>query len=163
MAYRQAWYKINTPLAYYASYFTIRADEFNAELMTRGDEAARSAMDDLYKMGHELTQKDKNLLTILELVVEMYARGIVFLPVDIYASDDRKFLIESGGLRPPLTALPGLGGAAALGIVAARASGEFISVDDFAFRSKASKTVIEILRGYGCLEGMDESSQLSFF
>ena len=163
MAYRQAWYKIYRPEAYYAAYFTIRADDFDAGTMTRGAVVAKAAMDALAQRGKNATPKEKSLVTILEIVLEMYTRGIDFLPVDIYASEVKRFMIEGKKLRPPLTSLPGLGEAAAQNIAAARQGSAFLSVEDFAGRAKASKTVVEILRNFGCLEGMDESSQLSFF
>jgi DNA polymerase-3 subunit alpha (Gram-positive type) len=163
MAYRQAWYKINKPEAYYAAYFTVRADDFDAEVMTRGATVAKAAINALYEKGNALSPREKSILTILELVFEMYARDIDFLPVDIYTSEVKRFLIEGDRLRPPLTSLKGLGEAAAQSIVTARQDGRFISIEDFAGRSKASKTVVEILRGYGCFNGMAESSQLSFF
>ena len=163
MAYRQAWYKIYRPLAYYAAYFSIRGGDFDAELMTRGAGKAKDAARELNKKGTAVSQKEKNLLTLLELVVEMNARGIAFLPVDIYVSHEKNFLIEGDGLRPPLTSLSGIGESAAVGIAAAREGGKYISIEDFAFRTKAGKNVVDVLREYGCFKGMDESSQMSFF
>jgi DNA polymerase-3 subunit alpha (Gram-positive type) len=100
---------------------------------------------------------------MLQIVNEMYARGIAFLPVDLYKSDAARFLVEDGSIRPPLCSLQGLGGAAAQSIADARKSGEFNSIDDLRLRAKASKSVIEILSQNGCLKGMHESNQLSLF
>ena len=40
---------------------------------------------------------------------------------------------------------------------------EFLSIEDFSKRAKASTTLVEKLRFMGVFEGMDESSQLSLF
>jgi DNA polymerase-3 subunit alpha (Gram-positive type) len=164
MAYRQAWYKINTPVAFYTAYFSIRADDFDAEVMTRGPEKAKLLLGELNRKGREATAREQSILTILEVVIEMYARGIRFLPIDIYRSDASRFTIEDGAIRPPLTSLQGLGMAAALNLAAARANGgAFISVEDMAMRAKASKTVVEILRSYGALAGMADESQMTLY
>ncbi len=162
-AMRIGWFKVYHPLAFYVAYFTVRADEFDATLMAHGREKVRTRIAELEREGNAISAKDKNVLTILEVVNEMYARGISFLPVDLYKSDATRFKIEGEGIRPPLNSLQGLGAAAANAIVEAREQGEFISVEDLRIRSKASKTVIEILTQNGCLEGIPESSQMSLF
>ena len=163
MAYRQAWYKIYRPQAYYAAYFTIRADDFNAETMTKGLDSVKIQIKEFYKLGNDLKAKEKNILTIMELVVEMYARGIQFLPVDIYLSDATMFTIEEDGIRTPLASLQGLGDTAAQSICEARKNDRFISCDDLIFKAKVSKSVVETLKNYGALEGMPEHSQMSLF
>lgn len=163
MAMRIGWFKVYQPLAFYVTYFTVRADEFDAELMIHGKEKVSHRINELEKMGNSISAKDRNVLTILEVTNEMYARGIEFLPVDLYKSAATKFEIEGDGIRPPLNSLPGLGNTAANSIVEAREQGEFISIEDLRIRSKISKTVIEILTQNGCLKGMPESSQMSIF
>jgi len=162
-AIRIGWYKVYHPLAFYTAYFTVRADEFDAELMIYGRERVRSKITELEREGNAISAKDRNVLTILEVVNEMYARGIEFLPVDLYMSDAVKFKIEDNKIRPPLSSLQGLGAAAANAIVEARAEGEFISTEDLRIRSRVSKAVIEILARNGCLDGIPESSQISLF
>jgi len=162
-AVRIGWFKVYHPLAFYATYFTVRADEFDAATMACGKELVQRRIAELEKQGNAISAKDKNVLTILEVVNEMYARGIKFLPIDIYESDATKFKIQDGSIRPPLNSLPGLGANAARSIAEAREQGEFISIEDLKLRSKASKSVIEILQQNGCLNGIPESSQLSFF
>jgi len=163
MAFRIAWFKVYYPEAFYATYFTVRADDFDAELMTKGQDKVRNKIKELEQQGNNMTQKEKNVLTILEVVNEMYARGIKFLPVDLYDSHATKFQITSQGIRPPLNSLQGLGTAAAQNIAEARKEGEFKSIDDLRIRGKASKSVIEILQNHGCLEGLPESSQMTLF
>ena len=162
-AMRIGWFKVYHPEAFYVTYFTVRADEFDANLMTHGKERVQSKIEELEKLGNNISQKEKNVLTILEVANEMYARGIRFLPVDLYRSEAEKFQITSEGIRPPLNALQGLGSAAAGNIVEARKDGEFLSIEDLRLRSKISKAVIEILQQHGCLEGIPESSQMSLF
>ncbi|NLW28175.1 PolC-type DNA polymerase III [Acetivibrio saccincola] len=163
MAFRIAWFKVNYPKEFYATYFTVKADDFDAELMCNGQDKVRNKIKELEQMGNTLTQKEKNVLTILEVVNEMYARGIKFLPVDLYKSDATKFKIAGDGIRPPLNSLQCLGNAAAQNIVEAREEGEFISIDDLRIRAKVSKAVIEILQKNGCLKGLPESNQISLF
>lgn len=162
-AMRIGWYKVYHPKAFYVTYFTVRADEFDAALMTHGKEIVRRKIAELEKLGNTITAKDKNVLTILEVANEMYSRGIEFLPIDLYKSDAVRFQMTEDGIRPPLNSLQGLGASAANAIVEARANGEFISIEDLRSRAKASKTVIEILKQNGCLEGIPESSQMSLF
>jgi len=83
--------------------------------------------------------------------------------VDLYHSDALKFQVTKDGIRPPFVALPGLGGAAAQNIAEARRQGEFLSIDDLRIRGKVGKGVLEILQNHGCLKGLPESNQLSFF
>ena len=163
MAFRIAWFKVNYPKEFYVTYFTVRADDFDAELMCNGQDKVRNKIKELEQRGNTLTQKEKNVLTILEVVNEMYARGINFLPIDLYQSDATKFQIVADGIRPPLNSLQGLGNAAAQNIVEARNEGEFISIDDLRIRAKISKAVIEILQNNGCLKGLPESNQISLF
>ncbi|MFD3156560.1 PolC-type DNA polymerase III [Haloimpatiens sp. FM7330] len=163
MAVRIAYFKVYYPEAYYATYFTVRADEFDADLIVKGEEAIKLKMDELNASTNKLSQKDKGLLTILELSYEMYKRGIKFLKVDLYKSDAVKFLIEDNEIRPPINALAGVGENAAKNIVKSRKEGEFISKEDLRIRAKVSKTVIETLDKHGCLEGLQETNQLSLF
>ena len=163
MGYRIAWFKVNYPLAFYASFFGIRAEDFDAETVLSGYEAVRQKIKDIDKMGYSASQKDKKLVTILELAMEMYARGYTFLPVDIYESDARKFVVKGNSLLLPFAALPNIGTAAAQGVVNARVDGPFISIEDFQTRTHLNKTAMELLRQENCFEGLPEKSQLSLF
>ena len=164
MAVRIAYYKVYYPQAYYATYFTVRGiDDFDADLIVKGEDVVKRKMDEINALGNNATQKDKGLLTNLELAFEMYKRNIKFLKVDIYKSHPTKFLIENDDIRPPISALTGVGTNAAKSIAEARKNGEFISKEDLRKRSKVSKTVIEALSEHGCLEGLPETNQLSLF
>ena len=163
MAFRIAWFKVYYPEAFYATYFTVRADDFDAEMMAHGQDKVRNKIKEFEMKGNNITTKEKSVLTILEVVNEMYARGINFLPIDLYLSEATKFRIEDKGIRPPLNALQGLGGAAAQNIVESRKNGEFLSIDELRTKAKISKSVIEILERNNVLEGMPESNQLCLF
>ena len=162
-AFRIAWFKVHKPLAYYAAFFSIRADDFDSEYMIFGKEKVKNKMREIDFAGNSASQKDKNMYTILEIVLEMYERGFEFLPVDLYKSHSTKFLIEENGIRPPLNSIPGLGTVAAEGIYAAKKEAEFECIDDLQMRSKVGKSVIELLQKFGCLKGMTQSNQLSLF
>lgn len=163
MGFRIAWFKVYYPEAFYVAYFTVRADVFDADIVSKGQDRVKSVMTEIERKGNDATAKEKSMLTILELANEMYARGIKCLPVDLYQSDATKFKITDHGLLPPLNALAGLGAAAAANIVQAREKGVFLSMDDLKIRSGVSKPVIEILENHGCLDGMQKSNQLCFF
>ncbi|WMJ82027.1 PolC-type DNA polymerase III [Clostridium sp. MB40-C1] len=164
MAVRIAYYKVYYPQAYYATYFTVRGiDDFDAQLIVQGEGAVKRKMDEINSQGNNATQKDKGLLTILELCYEMYKRGIKFLNIDLYKSHPTKFLIEGDSIRPPLSSLAGVAANAAKNIANVREEGEFISKEDLRVRAKVSKTVIEALDQHGCLGGLPETNQLSLF
>lgn len=163
MAFRIAWYKVYYPVEFYTTYFTVAGGDFDAEIMIHGQEKVRSKIREYEQKGNNATQKEKDVLTILQVVNEAYARNVQFLPIDLYQSAASKFTIEDGCIRPPFSALQGLGTAAAQSIVEARKDGEFISIDDLRTRAKISKSVIEILQQQGCLKGMPESNQLTLF
>jgi len=162
-AFRIAWFKVHEPLAYYTAYFTIRADEFDSECMIYGKEKVKNKMKELDLQGNAISAKDKNVYSILEIVLEMYERGFKFLPMDLYKSHATKFRIEDGAIRPPLNSIPGLGTVAAESIEEAKKDGEFMSIDELQQRGKIGKSVTELLKKFGCLDGMTQSNQMSLF
>jgi DNA polymerase-3 subunit alpha (Gram-positive type) len=124
----------------------------------------KQQVQDLDNQENKLAVKEKNRLTILQIVLEMMARGIQFTNIDIYKSDPVKFLITAEGtIRPPLNALPGLGASAAVNITSARAAGPFISEEDLKKRAGISSAVMEVLRQFRCLEGIPKQNQVSLF
>ena len=114
-------------------------------------------------MGYNASQKEKKLVTILELAMEMYARGYHFKPVDIYKSHAHKFIVSNGGLILPFAALPNIGAAAAQGIITSRNEGEYISVEDFQGRTRLNKSAMDMLRKENCFDGLPEKTQISLF
>jgi len=116
-----------------------------------------------FPKGNDATAKEKSVATVLEVAIEAKARGVEFLPIDLYKSKAREFQIVGDALLPPLASVPGIGISAAESIVAAREAGEFTSIEDLRRRSGATKTVIEALAEHGCLEGLSETDQLTLF
>lgn len=163
MAFRIAYFKVHYPEAFYATYFTVRADDFNLDIVLKGRDSIKNAIKEIEAKGNNASPKEKSLLTVLEVALEMYLRGFKFINVDLYKSDAVKFLITNEGILPPLNSLEGVGIQAAKTIAQERENGKFLSVEDFRNRTKVSKTVIEILRKYGCLNDLPESNQLSLF
>ncbi|HHW02818.1 MAG TPA: PolC-type DNA polymerase III [Thermoanaerobacterales bacterium] len=163
MAFRIAYFKVHYPEAFYATYFTVRADDFDAELILQGPQKIRETILEIEKKEKEASAKEKNLLTILEVANEMYMRGIQFVPIDLYKSDVKRFKITESGILPPLTALQGLGLAAAQNIDEERAKGRFTSIEDLRQRTKITKNVIQILKQNGIIANLQETNQLCLF
>ena len=162
-AFRIAWFKVHQPLAYYAAYFSIRAKAFDSEFMIFGKEKVKNKMKEIEMQGKNATPKDSDMYDDLEIVLEMYERGFKFLPIDLYKSHSTKFRIEDNAIRPPLSSIAGLGGVAAEAIYNACKEEKFMSIDDLKIRAKAGTATIDLLRKFGCLNGMPESNQLSLF
>lgn len=162
-AVRCAFYKLYYPLAFYATYFSVRADDFDLELLCQGYDAIQKKIIEIEEKGFQATTKEKGMVSILEMALEMTSRGFRFKPIDIYRSDATRFQIEDDSLIPPFSAIAGIGENAAKNIAAAKDQGDFLSIEDFQNRSKASKTVVELLAGMGCFRGLPESNQLSLF
>lgn len=163
MAVRIAYFKVHHPILFYAAYFSIRAKDFDLHTMVKGPEALMAQVKEISVKGNEATPKEKNLLTVLQVALEMCERGFSFQRVDLYHSDATHFKVDGNTLIPPFNAVDGLGTNAAYSVVEARENGEFLSKEDLRERSKISKTVVEYLDQLGCLEGMPEKNQLSLF
>ncbi|MEI7027293.1 PolC-type DNA polymerase III [Paenibacillus sp. y28] len=162
-AVRTAYFKLYYPIEYYATYFSVRAEDFDIELMCQGYDAILRKLKEIEEKGFQALPKEKAMISILEMALEMTARGFRFKPIDLYRSDAVRFKVDGDALVPPFSALQGIGDNAARNIAAAREDGDYLSIEDFQQRSKASKTVIELLGGMGCFRGMSESNQLSLF
>ncbi|MEK4030159.1 PolC-type DNA polymerase III [Pseudobacillus sp. FSL P4-0506] len=163
MAVRIAYFKVHLPLLYYAAYFTVRAEDFDIDSMVKGSAAIKSLIEEINAKGLEASPKEKSLLTVLELALEMCERGFTFQKVDLYRSSADQFVIDGDSLIPPFNSIPGLGTNAAYNIVKAREEGEFLSKEDLQQRGKVSKTIIEYLDNHGCLVSLPDQNQLSLF
>lgn len=164
-ALRLGWFKIYRALEYYSAFFTVRGEDFDAVTAVKGHAAVKSKMLEIKQKGKEASKKEQDQYTILQVTNEMMARGYEFLPIDIYKSDATRYLIEDGKIRLPFLSIAGTGEAAARGLAAARDDGEgtFISKDDLQRRAGVSKSVIASLEETGALEGLPDSTQMSFF
>ena len=170
MAWRVGYCKVYYPLAYYTAYFTIRAKAFNYEIMCQGRARAIQELENLKKKKKELKKsnqdvqaKDEDTISDLLLVQEMYARGLEFMPIDIYRAHSRKFQIIDGKIMPALSSIEGMGTTAAEQFMEGARGEKFLSIDDLKARTKAPAKVIEKMKELGLLEGLPESNQLSLF
>lgn len=164
-AFRIAYFKVHYPVAFYIAYYTVRADDFDASVMARGEERVRDEIRviNAKKKDGTVTPKEENLIPILEICVEMYARGINFVPVDLYKSHATDFLQVEGGILPPLSALPGLSENDALSITAERENGAFRNVEDLRLRTGIGKNPLSILEENGCFDELPDADQVSLF
>ncbi len=162
-AIRLGWYKIYYPMEFYAAFLSVAPGGFDAEIVMGGMESINRTLKEIEEKGNEATQKEAEQHTTLLLVRECLARGIRFLPVDLYRSHSKKFLPEDGKIRMPFSSLAGLGEAAAESIVRTRDAGEVFSIEDLKQRASLSKSVIELLRSCGALKGLSETNQFTFF
>ena len=164
-ALRLAWYKIHKPINFYSAYFTVRGGAIDAVAAVAGKQAVKKKMEEIKLKDNDKTAKDESTYIVLQIVIEMLARGIEFLPVDIYKSDARIYQIEDGKIRLPFGAVDGIGENAAVALANARndGGGEFLSYDDLMARAGVGKSVCEALKNAGALGDMPESNQISLF
>lgn len=163
-AVRTAYFKLYYPIAFYATYFSVRAaEDFDIELCCQGYEAIKAKLIEIEEKGFQASPKEKAMVSVLEMALEMTARGFSFKGIDLYRSDATRFRIEGDALVPPFSSIQGVGENAARNIAAAREEGAFLSIEDFQTKAKATKTVVELLNGMGCFRGLPESNQLSLF
>ncbi len=163
MAFRIAWFKVHEPLAFYATFFSIRAKAFDAEYCCAGMDAVKQKIREI-ENDKDATDVEQNLLVTLEVCYEFYLRGFHFDTISIYDSDATHFKITENGLLPPFVTVRGLGETAALDTVEKREGKTFISVEEFATTcNKLSKTHIEQLKALGAFAGMADTSQVTLF
>lgn len=162
---RLGWYKVHKAVEYYAAYFTVRSENLDGAIAMQGHQAVRDKMNNIKQKQsvHEATAKDEAEFQTLQIVNEMMARKIEFLPVDIYKSEAKMFKVEDGKIRLPFSSLPGVGGAAADSLAETGKHTEYLSIEDMQIKTKVTKAVIETLKDVGVLKDLPESSQMSLF
>lgn len=163
MAVRIAYFKVHHPLYYYAAYFTIRASDFDLITMIKDKESIKNTVKDMYSRYMDLGKKEKDVLTVLEIMNEMAHRGFKMQPISLEKSQAFDFIIEDDTLIPPFIAVPGLGENVAKRIVEAREDGPFLSKEDLNKKAGLSQKIIEYLDDLGSLPDLPDKAQLSIF
>lgn len=162
-ALRLGWYKVHKPTEYYAAYFTVRNDNFDGATLMKGKNAIKDKINMINAKGFEASAKEKSEIPVLQIMNEMLSRNIEVLPVDIYKSSAKKFVIEDGKIRLPFCSLDGVGESAAISLEEGAKDGTYMSIEDIVIKTKVTKAVVETLRACGALDGMPESAQMSLF
>lgn len=172
MAVRVAWFKVNKPLVYYASYFSLRATSHEYETYVLGEAKVLERLKDIQRrlsdnrLKSSVTHKEEELVSSLEVVYEMMSRGFYFSPLQLNVSQASEFIIDpknSKNLIPPFTIVDGLGENVAKSIVQAREKKAFISKEDLVSRTLVNTSVVKKFDAFGLLDHLDEENQMSLF
>lgn len=159
MAWRVGYYKFYHPVAYYATYFSIRSDKFDINTLISNDPVAIEAhYRQLLKKGQQETKaKDEALKVIFPVALEMLARGIKFASVNINDSQATRFIpYTNNTILIPFNSIDGLGEVVANNIVHERSIKPFQSSMDLMKRCKISTTVHKKLKDLGVLVGLQD-------
>ena len=162
-ALRLAWYKVYRPIEFYCAYFTARPDDVDVPTILKGKEAVKAYIRNIKLLGKDASKKEMDVYETMLVFNEMLERGLEILPIDLYKSHARKYLVEDGKMRLPFVSLSGVGEKAADALYAAAQQGDFISKQDFQTQSGASKTIIQALTDMRVLDSLPESNQMTLF
>lgn len=162
-ALRLGWFKVYHPIAFYATFFTVRGEDFEVDAIINGKQSVQSRMREIKNLGMDRKKKDDDVYATLQIINEMLSRGYEFLQVDVFQSHFNKYIIEDGKIRIPLSAVKGIGENAAMLLYQAAQTNNYISIDEFAIESGVGKTVIATLKSIGAFSTLPESSQTSLF
>ena len=161
-ALRVAWFKVYRPVEYYAAYFTVRSEDFDAELVLKGTRQVKHEIDSVRQNQQDATAKEQDTADTMHIAYEAMVRGVKFLPVDIAKSHATKFLVEDGAIRMPFCSIKGVN-LAAENIMKARDEEPFCSCDDIQQRAGVGRAIIDSLRAAGALGNLPESNQMTLF
>ena len=168
-AVRVGYFKIYYPLEFYATFFSVRCDQYDIQAMIKGENAIINRLDELKFKSRskieKLSPKETEQIKTLSMALEMVQRGFKFENINIDKSDSVNFIVdkENNALIPPFTTLDGLGANNAQTVVDARKDGPFHSKEELLRRTKLTSTNVEELSKMGVLDGLDETDQLSLF
>ncbi len=165
---RCAWFKVHEPLAYYATYFTLRCDAYDIKTMMKGINPCMKKREDILSRKARREQVSNTELATInayESTIEMYDRGMSFAPLDVNVSLATKFSIDrkKNQVIPSLTCVPSLGESAAEMIVKARNEHPFTSIEDLKERGRVGDKMIDTLRSLGALGDLPEDEQMTLF
>lgn len=165
MAMRIAWFKLYKPIYFYSAYFSKRATTFDVDVFYRGETAIIDKINDIKSKGKEASNREQDLLTVLEVALEMVKRGFVFAPIDLYKSQVKDFIIseDKKSLILPFVVIDSMGEKAAQSIIEARDEKEFISKQDIKNRTRLSNVLFDKLDELAVFEGMIDKNQISIF
>jgi DNA polymerase-3 subunit alpha (Gram-positive type) len=165
MALRIAWFKVYSPALFYSAWFSKRAKAYDVYSFLGGEIAISAKIEEL-KNKKDATAKDEDLITALQVALEMSARKIKFLPVDIEKSDATVFKVEDGNIRLPFVSIDKLGESVAQDIVDKRNERPFTSKKDVSKRTKLNNSLFEEfnnLRVFGNLPENDKEVEDGIF
>ncbi len=164
-ALRIAWFKVYYPEAYYCAFFTIRATEFSSDELCLPEAIIKHNRAEQRKNWNLLTAQQQKRHFYLELVEEMLARGIEFLPFDLDTCRATEFYSpEKGKILPPFNAIPNISDALGKQIVRAREEGgPFQTQEELARRAQLGQAAMEALSSTGIFKDIPESAQIDLF
>jgi len=165
MAMRIAWFKFYQPIYFYSAYFSKRASTFDVDVLYRNEIGIIDKLNEIKSKGKEATNREVDLLTVLEVALEMVKRGFSFKPIDLYKSKVKDFVIspDKKSLILPFIVIDSMGDKAAQSIIDARNEKNFISKQDVRNRTKLSTVLFEKLDSLGVFEDMIDQNQISIF
>lgn len=91
------------------AFFSIRATAFSYETMCMGRDRLDFYLAELRKKGDAASKKEQDTIKDMRIVQEMYARGLEFMPIDLYRAKANRFQIIDGKLMPALNCIDGMG------------------------------------------------------
>ena len=171
MAIRVAYYKVYHPLEFYATFFSLRSDQYDIETMIKGIDAIHNKLEEFSSRRRSnnvelaLSVKEEDVERTLDVALEMCERGYKFSNIDIERSDAVNFVVdkENKALIPPFKVLDGLGENTANEIIKARKERPFESQEDLKKRGKLAEKNMKQLKQLHVLDNLRENDQLSLF
>lgn len=160
---RMAWFKVNYPEAFYAAWFTSKVDDFDADVILKSPSDIEKKMSEIDELGNTATTKQKDSLTVYEVMYEMMSRGYEFSEPILGISEACKFKVHEGKVLLPFNAINGIGDTAAESLVEAYKEHDFFTVDDVRSRTKLSQSNIDDLRNHGLFAELPDSAQITLF
>ena len=169
MAVRVGYFKVYYPLEFYATFFSVRSEQFDIDTLIKGENAIIDKIDELRSKtrirGEKLSNKEDEILKTLQVALEMVERGYSFKNIDLSKSDAKNFVVdkENNALIPPFSTIDGLGENNARSVISEREIREFSSIEDLLTRTHLTNTNVNELKRLGVLKDLPDSDQMSLF